>query len=111
MTGRFAEIVQDCVKAEGGRVVETRGDEVLAEFESPRGAIKSAVKIQSRLLEATLARPDVRLAAVIGLDVGEAVEVEGGYRGGAINLAARLCSQAGPGEILATPEVVHLARA
>lgn len=111
MTSRFAEICRDGVQAEGGRVIELRGDEVLAEFESPRGAIKAAVKIQSRLLEATLANPDVPLAAGIGLDVGEAVEVEDGYRSGAINLAARLCSQAGAGEILATQELVHLARA
>ena len=111
MTARFSEIVKDGVRAEGGRVVEERGDEVFAEFESPRAAIRAAVKIQSRLFEATLARPDVPLAAGIGLDVGEAVAVEGGYRGGAINLAARLCSQAGPGEVLATQELVHLARA
>ena len=37
--------------------------------------------------------------------------MEGGYRGGALNLAARLCSLAGPGEILASPEVAHLAGA
>ncbi len=47
----------------------------------------------------------------MGLDAGEAVTVEGGYRGGSLNLAARLCSLAGPGEILASPEVVHLAGA
>jgi class 3 adenylate cyclase len=111
MTSRFTEIVQDGVKAEGGRIIDKRGDEVLAEFESPRGAIRAAVKIQSRLLEATLAQPEIPLAAGIGLDVGEGVDVEGGQRGGAINLAARLCSQAGPGEILSTPELVHLARA
>lgn len=46
----------------------------------------------------------------IGLDVGEAVSVEGGYRGGALNLAARLCSLAGPGEVLASEGLVHLAR-
>src|SRR2546423_14947898 len=47
----------------------------------------------------------------IGLDAGEAGAVGGGYGGGALNMAARLCGQAGPGEILASPEVVHLARA
>jgi streptogramin lyase len=46
----------------------------------------------------------------IGLDAGEAVPVEGGYRGGALNLAARLCGQARAGEILASREVTHLAR-
>jgi DNA-binding NarL/FixJ family response regulator len=45
----------------------------------------------------------------IGIDVGEAVAVEGGYRGSALNVAARLCSLAGPGEVLASGTVVHLA--
>jgi len=35
--------------------------------------------------------------------------VEGGAPGGALNLAARLCSRAGPGEILASKTVVLLA--
>ena len=36
--------------------------------------------------------------------------MEGGYRGGALNLAARLCGQARAGEILASQGVIHLAR-
>jgi DNA-binding NarL/FixJ family response regulator len=43
------------------------------------------------------------------LDVGEAVPVDGGYRGAAVNLAARLCGAAAAGEVLATQEVAHLA--
>ena len=35
--------------------------------------------------------------------------VEGGYRGTALNVAARLCAQAAAGEILATETVIHLA--
>jgi hypothetical protein len=42
--------------------------------------------------------------------VGEPVAVAGGYRGEAVNVAARLCAQAGPGEVLASEAVVHLAR-
>jgi basic membrane protein A len=38
------------------------------------------------------------------------VQVESGYRGGALNLAARLCSTAAAGEVLASQQVVHLAR-
>src|SRR5262249_2760226 len=33
-----------------------------------------------------------------------------GYRGGALNMAARLCSLAEPGEVLASEAVIHLAR-
>jgi hypothetical protein len=54
--------------------------------------------------------PAFPLPIGIGLDAGEAVPIEGGYRGGALNTAARLCSLAGPGQILATDTVVSLAR-
>ncbi len=50
------------------------------------------------------------LGVGIGIDAGEAVPVEGGYRGGALNLAARLCSRARGGEILTSETVVSLAR-
>src|SRR4029450_2729025 len=46
----------------------------------------------------------------IGLDAGEAVPVKDGYRGGALNLAARLCSLAQPGEVLVSEGLAHLAR-
>ena len=46
----------------------------------------------------------------MGLDAGEAVPTEGGYRGGALNLAARLCSVAAPGQVLASETVVHLSQ-
>ena len=66
-------------------------------FGSPRQAIRSAADLQERFVEETLADPELPLTVGIGLDAGEAVEVEGGYRGGALNLAARLCGQAGRG--------------
>ena len=68
------------------------------------------IGLQERFVEETLADPEVPLTVGIGLDAGAAVEVEGGYRGGALNLAARLCGQARAGEILASREVTHLAR-
>ncbi|MGZ8630556.1 MAG: nSTAND1 domain-containing NTPase [Actinomycetota bacterium] len=79
-------------------------------FGSARQAIRVAVDLQDAFVEATIADPSLALPVGIGLDAGEAVAVEDGYRGGALNLAARLCSIAGPGEILASQEVVHLAR-
>jgi WD40 repeat protein/DNA-binding SARP family transcriptional activator/class 3 adenylate cyclase len=110
LAARFAAIVRQHVDDRHGSVVELRGDEALAVFRSPRQAIRAAVELQTRFLEASLASPDLPLPVGIGLDAGEAVAVEGGYRGGALNLAARLCSEAGPGEILGSQSVVHLAR-
>jgi peptide/nickel transport system substrate-binding protein len=107
---KFATIAREGVDARGGEVIELRGDEALAVFASPRQAIRAAVDLQERFAEETVDDPSLPLPVGIGLDAGEAVRVEGGYRGGALNLAARLCGQAGAGEILASQEVVHLAR-
>jgi WD40 repeat protein/DNA-binding SARP family transcriptional activator/class 3 adenylate cyclase len=110
LAARFAEIVREHVQARNGSVIELRGDEALAVFGSPRQAIRAAVELQAGLLQATRATPDLPLPAGIGLDAGEAVPVESGFRGGALNLAARLCAEAGPGEILGSQSLVHLAR-
>ena len=110
LAAKFAQIAREGVEARGGSVIELRGDEALAVFGSPRQALRSAMDLQLRFVEETVSDPSLPLPVGIGLDAGEAVPVEGGYRGGALNLAARLCGQAGPGEVLASYEVVHLAR-
>ena len=93
-----------------GRVVELRGDEALVVFGSPRSAIRAAVALQQRFVEETIADPSLPLTVGIGLDAGEAVPVEGGYRGGALNVAGRLSRSRAAGEVLASREIVHLAR-
>jgi ABC-type transport system substrate-binding protein/class 3 adenylate cyclase len=110
LAAKFARIAREIVLARGGRVVELRGDEALAVFSSARQAVAAAVDLQERLVDETIDDPALPLPVGIGLDAGEAVPVEEGYRGGALNLAARLCGQAGPGEILASRGVTHLAR-
>src|SRR5918911_3014531 len=110
LASRFATLMREGVDAHGGQVLELRGDEALAVFGSARQALRAAVAVQASFADATAANPVLPLAVGMGLDAGEAVPVEGGYRGGALNLAARLCSLAGPGEVFASAEVVHLAR-
>ncbi len=109
LAGTFAGLCRDVVEAHGGSLLELRGDEALCLFRSARAAIAAAVELQDDFVKRAVADPDTPLFVGIGLDVGEAMPVEGGYRGGALNLAARLCSQAGPGEILSSGTVVHLA--
>lgn len=110
LAAKFARIAREAVQARGGNVIELRGDEALAVFSSARQAVAAAVDLQERFVEETLDDPDLPMPVGIGLDAGEGVPVEGGYRGGALNLAARLCGQAGPGEILASRSVTHLAQ-
>jgi basic membrane protein A and related proteins len=110
LAAKFAGIAREGVERRGGSLIELRGDEALAVFTSARQAIRAALDLQERFVAESIADPDLLLPVGIGLDAGEAVPVETGYRGGALNLAARLCGQAGPGEVLASPEVTHLAR-
>ena len=110
LASKFAEITRERIESGGGTLLELRGDEALCVFSSARQAIRAAVELQERFVLETVNDPDLPLTVGVGLDAGEAVPVQGGYRGGALNLAARLCGQARAGEILASREVTHLAR-
>jgi WD40 repeat protein/class 3 adenylate cyclase len=103
---RFADLARDAVEARGGRVIELRGDEALAVFESPSQAVRAAVEFQATCAEESEADPAFPLPVGIGIDSGEAVPVEDGYRGVALNTAARLCSNAGAGQVLVTRTIV-----
>jgi WD40 repeat protein/DNA-binding SARP family transcriptional activator len=107
---RFARIACEGVEAHGGKVAELRGDEALAVFPSPRQALRAAVELQLTFADECRLRPNLPLRVGIGLDAGEAVPVHGGYRGGPLNLAARLCGRAGVGEIILSQSVFLLAR-
>lgn len=110
LAARLAELARGVVEAHSGRVIELRGDEALAVFASSRQALRAAVAMQARFVAAVEADPSLPLSVGIGLDAGEALPVEGGYRGAALNLAARLCALARAGEVLASEGVMYLAR-
>jgi YVTN family beta-propeller protein len=110
LAAEFARLARSAVESHDGDVIELRGDEALCVFGSARQALRAAVELQTRFRRTEDGRSAFALPIGIGLDAGEAVPTEGGYRGGALNTASRLCSLAGPGEILATETVVSLAR-
>ena len=94
LAGRFAELARDAVEARSGRVVELRGDEVLAVFDSAAQAVRAARELAAVCADEAAADGGLPLLVGAGIDVGEAVPLEGGFRGAALNTAARLCSQA-----------------
>jgi class 3 adenylate cyclase/streptogramin lyase len=106
---QFADIVRSSLPPFGGELVETRGDEALCVFGSARQALRASVEVQRSFRQAVDGGPAFPLGVGMGMDAGEAVPTEGGYRGNALNLAARLCALAAPGQILTTDSVVHLA--
>jgi adenylate cyclase len=109
LADRFAVLCRAVVSRHGGEVRELRGDEALATFSSPRSALLAAVFLQGQFQEEMASDPGLPLRVGMGIDVGEVVPIQGGYRGRALNLATRLCSLAGPGEVFASEEVVRQA--
>jgi class 3 adenylate cyclase len=110
LAGRFADLVREAVPEFEGELLELRGDEALCVFRSARQALRASVEIQRRLRTATDAEPAFPIGVGMGLDAGEAVPTQGGYRGTSLNVAARLCALAKPGEVLATDNVAHFAQ-
>ena len=104
----FADLARDAVEARGGTVVELRGDEAFAAFPTAAEAVQAAVELQLTCTEETERDATLPLLVGIGIDVGPAVPVEDGYRGIAINLAARLCSAAGAGQVLLSATAAEL---
>jgi YVTN family beta-propeller protein len=109
LAGRFLTVAGETVQAHRGSIRGTWGDEILAEFTSARDAVRAAVELQQRCVGEAVAEPEAPLTVGMGLDVGEISESEDAQSSGALNVAARLCSRAHSGEVLATRELVHLA--
>lgn len=109
LVARFAGISREVAVQHGGEMLESRGDEVVIVFLSVRNALRAALALEARLEDEIATNVSFPLQARMGCDAGEVVPVEGGFRGGALNLAARLLSLAGPGEVFVSESVVHLA--
>ncbi|HJU46934.1 MAG TPA: adenylate/guanylate cyclase domain-containing protein [Gaiellaceae bacterium] len=110
LAAEFAELVADEVEAHGGKLVELRGDEALAVFTSARQAIRAASDLQAQVGAEVGSGTRLPLQVGIGIDSGEAAELEdGSFRGASLNIAARLCSRALGGDVLVSGPTVRLA--
>src|SRR6201984_1857422 len=83
-----------------GRIANTAGDSVLAEFGSAVDAVQCAVDAQSALAEAnTGIPPDKHINFRIGIHIGDVMVRAGDLFGDGVNIAARLQSIAKPGGV------------
>src|SRR5215471_13831230 len=82
----------------GGRIANTAGDSVLAEFGSAVDAVQCAVDAQAGLAKANSSLPaDRQINFRIGIHVGDVMVRAGDLFGDGVNIAARLQSLAQPG--------------
>jgi len=107
-------VIRDALKAHGGSEIKHTGDGIMASFGSASRALNCAVAIQQ-----AFAPPDPSLPVRaetpypvrvrIGLNAGEPVAEERDLFGTAVQLAARICARAEPGQVLAANVVRELA--
>ena len=84
----------------GGRIIDTAGDGILAEFPSVVNAVKCAIAVQSTMAERNAAiEPERRMQYRIGINIGDVVHDETRIYGDGVNVAARLENLAAPGGI------------
>jgi adenylate cyclase len=89
-----------------GRIIDTAGDGILAEFPSVVNAVKCAVAIQSRMAERNAAiEPERRMQFRVGINIGDVVYDEARIYGDGINVAARLEGIAEAGGICISSKV------
>ena len=83
-----------------GRIANTAGDSVLAEFGSAVDAVQCAVEAQTALAEANASlAPDRRISFRIGIHIGDVMIRAGDLFGDGVNIAARLQTLANPGTV------------
>jgi len=120
MTSRFGDratmamlsihdsIVRNALRQNGGREVKHTGDGIMAAFLSASDAVRFACQVHEALKAHNEPGPEFPVMVRIGISAGEPVEQGNDLFGSTVQLAARLCAQAEPGQILVSNAVTDL---
>jgi TolB-like protein/class 3 adenylate cyclase len=96
----YRTAIKDLVQQYRGRVVDTPGDNILAEFTSVVDAVNCAVEIQRELAERNAELPyNRKMEFRIGVNLGDVIEEEGSIYGDGVNISARVEAMAEAGGI------------
>jgi adenylate cyclase len=107
----YFQHLAELVARHGGDIDKYVGDQIIAVFQGEdmvTNAVRCALAMQRKIGELATEHPDWRMAVGIGVSTGEVVMGAMGSRermdytvlGDHVNLAARLCARAGPGQTL-----------
>ncbi|MDO8981137.1 MAG: alpha/beta fold hydrolase [Afipia sp.] len=101
------DLIDRRIKKHRGRIINTAGDGLLAEFASPVEAVRCAVEIQREMIERNASVPaESRLEFRIGINVGDVIEDGSEIFGDGVNVAARLESIAPCGGVCISRQVL-----
>ena len=94
-------IMDSRIAQHGGRIANTAGDSVIAEFMQATAAVRCAVEVQAALRQRnrSLPPPD-QLQFRIGINYGEVIANRADLLGDHVNVAARIENLAPPGGVL-----------
>ena len=92
-----------------GRVFNTGGDSVLAEFSSAVDAVECAAIFQARMAEInSISDTELCLEFRVGINMGDVIQKEGNLLGDGVNIAARLEALAQQGGVSISKSVFDL---
>ena len=104
-------VVLPLIETHAGRVQDTAGDGILAEFRSVLEAVACAVAIQRTMAERNAGEPTTRhMRYRIGINLGDVVYDGARVDGEGVNLAARLVAIAEPGGICVSEDAFRQVR-
>ena len=88
---RYRDILTGLIQEYGGSVVDSPGDNLLAQFVSVVNAVKCAVAVQKEITACNeTLDPSRRMAFRIGINIGDVIQEKGRIYGDGVNIAARL---------------------
>lgn len=104
-------VILPLIGRHGGRIIDTAGDGIMAEFPSVIGATECAIEIQTVMAERNEGVPESRrMRFRIGINLGDVIHDETRIYGDGINIAARLEALAEPGGVLVSHAVYDQVR-
>ena len=103
------KFVDQLIEQKGGRIFNTAGDSVLAEFPNPVDAVECGVQIQNKSVSINNQSDEAdKMSFRIGLNMGEVLVSDGDLFGDAVNVAARLEAQAIPDGLCISESIFDL---
>jgi class 3 adenylate cyclase len=94
----YREVISSLIQQHRGRVVDSPGDNLLAEFASVVDAVRCAVEIQHALKTKNAGLPEQRqMEFCIGINLGDVIVEGARIYGDGVNIAARVEGLAEPG--------------
>ncbi len=102
MVQKHNEMLFPCVEDNGGRVIKTIGDAIMAAFEEPVAAVRAATAMQLVLHDYNRTKTEKKdqIHVRIGINTGEGIVEKSDIFGDVVNVAARVESLTEPDEIM-----------